>query len=103
MARWVPALDADRRIAEDGDALLARIAEDIVRDAKRLVPVDSGRLRDGIEASPVVGGSVEVHSRRPDPDTGREGVPVYVELGTRHMAAQPYLKPALYRQRGAGS
>lgn len=100
MARWVPALDAERRIAVDGDALLARIADAIVRDAQRLVPVDTARLADGIEADSPAGGSVKVHSRRPDPNPDREGVPVYVELGTRYMAAQPYLKPALYRQRG---
>lgn len=100
MARWVPALDAERRIAVDGDALLGRIADAIVRDAQRLVPVDTGRLEDGIEADSPSGGSVKVHSRRPDANPNREGVPVYVELGTRHMAAQPYLKPALYRQRG---
>lgn len=90
---------ARREIDRAKGTMLARIADAIARDAQRFVPVDTGRLRHGVEAEPPVGDTVRVVARRPDPDRDREAVPVYVELGTRRMAAQPYLAPALFRQR----
>ena len=54
-------------------------------EAKRVVPVRTGRLRDSIQS-------------RSDATTAIVGTDVpygkYVELGTRKMAAQPYLHPA---------
>jgi len=54
--------------------------------AKRLAPVDTGRLRNSIahgadETSAQVGSNVEYAP--------------YVELGTSRMKAQPFLKPAV--------
>lgn len=94
-------MDARARAHVDAavQRMLVRVAAAIVRDAKRFVPVDTGRLRDGIKARPPIGKTVRIVSSRVDPAGGREGVPVYVELGTRHMAPQPYLKPALFRKR----
>ncbi len=98
-------MDATARLEIDRAAgqLLIRVADAIADDARRFVPVDTGRLREGIERGNVEGHgdhlSIKVYSRRPDPDPDREAVPVYVELGTRHMAAQPYMKPALFRTR----
>lgn len=76
-----------------GRGLLERVSAEILADADALVPVDTGRLRQSLDRE-VVGdtariGSVDVEYS------------IYVEEGTRHMAAQPYLRPALYRQRGA--
>lgn len=55
--------------------------------AKRACPVDTGRLRNSI-----------THVTRPDEKAVYIGTNVeyapYVELGTRHQKAQPYLKPA---------
>lgn len=54
--------------------------------AKQLCPVDTGRLRNSIthqqqdENTEIVGSNVEYS--------------VFVEMGTRKMKAQPYLRPA---------
>jgi HK97 gp10 family phage protein len=76
----------------DGDVtdLLEHLGQGIEADAKEACPVDTGRLRDSLE-------------HEVDGDTLRVGTNVeyaaYVEEGTRHMAAEPYLRPALYRVR----
>ena len=71
-------------------SMTIRTADKIVKEAKRLCPVDTGHLRDSIKRSA---------SKR----TARGyrvivGTPVryagYVEFGTRKMSAQPYLRPA---------
>jgi HK97 gp10 family phage protein len=75
----------------DASELLWRLARAVRDDAKRIVPVRTGRLRASIGIT----------------DPGRERVVIdatapyagYVELGTRYMRAQPYLRPALYRTR----
>ena len=65
-------------------------AEAIVEDAKQRVPVDTGELRDSIDArSEGIGYIVEATA-------GHAG---FVEYGTRRMAAQPYLTPAAEAQR----
>lgn len=57
--------------------------------AKRLCPVDTGRLRNSI-----------THTTRSEPEpveyigTNVEYAP-YVELGTKRTKAQPYLRPAI--------
>ena len=64
-------------------------------DAKRNCPVDTGRLRASI--------SHEVIKIADDVYQGRVGTNVHyaphVELGTNKMAAQPYLRPALEKNR----
>lgn len=69
---------------------LARRAVRVDRAAKQLCPVDTGRLRSSITWQiqrdtqgllAVIGTNVE-YAR-------------YVELGTIHTAAQPFLRPAL--------
>lgn len=87
----------------DGDVsdFLERLGVEIEADATIGCPVDSGHLRDSIE-------------HEVDGDTLRVGSNVayagYVEEGHRIVAwgrdtgrmapPQPYLRPALYRQRG---
>jgi HK97 gp10 family phage protein len=66
-------------------------AEGIVADAQGLVPVETGHLRETISHGPVEGDRVEVKAAAE--------YAVYVEHGTRHMAAQPFLAPAAYRKR----
>lgn len=61
----------------------------VVADMQRLVPVDSGELRDSIEA--VGGGRIVIGKNYAG----------YVEFGTERMAAQPYARPAIYRRRSA--
>jgi HK97 gp10 family phage protein len=64
----------------------------IETDAKRRVPVRTGALRDSIHGRMLADdeGVVEVGA-----DYGG-----YVEYGTVHMAARPYLTPAAEAQRG---
>lgn len=76
----------------DGDVArdLARRAVKVETAAKRLAPVDTGRLRSSL-----------THERGRDEKglVARVGTNVdyaiFVELGTRHTRAQPYLRPAL--------
>lgn len=66
----------------------------IVQDMKRMAPVLTGRLRDGIEAVP--GGFISIDARN---EQGQNYAP-YVEYGTQHAPAQPFVRPAVYRKRG---
>lgn len=78
----------------EGRRALAAAADDIVDDAQRFAPVDTGRLRQSIGRGPVQGDRVEIHAKAPHAG--------FVEYGTRNMAAQPYLAPAAYRKRRVG-
>ena len=83
--------DNREAIAEAIDQALATALEEVglVAEgyAKRACPVDTGRLRNSI-----------THVTRPDEKAVYIGTNVEygpcVELGTVHMAAQPFLKPA---------
>lgn len=81
-------LDAVRK---QGKKHITKFAIVVERYAKELCPVDTGNLRRSITHD------VETHD---DVIIGQVGTPVhygpYVELGTRKMAARPYLRPALY-------
>lgn len=74
---------AEKRCAEAVEAT----AKDIAKDAKARVPVRSGRLRDSITPERIDEFTqiVTVHAE----------YAAFVEYGTRHMAAQPYLIPAV--------
>lgn len=93
-ARNVPdALGQAKLSAHIFDLIGEQVAADVLADARRGVPVDTGELQGSLEvekdesAKVYRVGSTDVeHS-------------VYVELGTRKMAAQPYLRPALYKNR----
>jgi len=65
--------------------------------AQRYAPVLTGRLRDDIHTE-VDGGNAEVISDAVNLDTGRSYAQ-YVELGTGHGPAQPYLYPAFAEHR----
>lgn len=72
---------------------MAKTAEIVKNDAKRLCAVDTGRLRSSISAEQVsgndfhykVGSNVEYTS--------------YVEFGTSRMGPQPFLRPAAKKGR----
>lgn len=76
----------------DGDVAKAitKATVQVEGGAKRRAAVDTGRMRASIN-----------HEVRAEGDdiVGRVGTDVdyaiHVELGTRHMAAQPFLRPAL--------
>jgi HK97 gp10 family phage protein len=87
------ALMAQLKSLSDVDAkrILKDAAEDtLLPEAQRLVPVDEGDLKESLEVV-----------ASPDGAELRAGTDhaVHVELGTRLMAAQPYLRPA-YENRG---
>lgn len=70
------------------------ILPEVADDMRRMVPVDTGNLRDGIE---VLGeGKIGISATN---EQGQSYVE-FVEFGTEHMAAQPFIRPALYRKRG---
>ena len=82
---------------------LKEIAEKIRDDAKDLVPVDTGSLRKSIrvekegelQVSVIAGGGGVINPR-----TGREvDYAGYVEFGTSRMSPQPYMQPALEKNR----
>lgn len=96
--------ETKRRSLRQGTATAAKVIRD---EAKRLVPVDTGSLRQKIgiiRNRARVGGSevvVGIHSgivRR----TGLEPVvyAMHVEFGTVYQRAQPYMRPAFQNKRG---
>ena len=75
------------------EAIVAKVAHDVEAIAKSLAPVDTGALENSIRAMRLAQGHWVI---APTVDYG-----IYLELGTRHMPAQPYLFPALERVRAA--
>jgi len=82
---------------------LDKISEKIRDDAKGFAPVDTGALRKSIrtekkgklQVSIIAGGGGVIN-----PKTGREvDYAGYVEFGTSRMSPQPYMQPALEKNR----
>ena len=67
--------------------IVAKAALDIQEGAQRRAPVDTGTLRASIQAKRINATTWEVW-------VGVE-YGIYLEYGTRHMAAQPFLRPAV--------
>lgn len=82
---------AIRNLTERADQVVQKVAHDIEGGAKQRAPVDTGHLRNSIQAQRTGDAEAEV-------TVGAEYAG-YVEYGTRHMAAQPYLTPAAEEQR----
>ena len=81
--------------AVEGPAIRA-LAEAVASEARKIVPVDTGRLRNSITTSgPVPSGKGFVAFVSTNVKYA-----VYVELGTYKMKAQPYLRPALRKVLG---
>lgn len=76
------------------DQMLRRICEDIATDAARLAPVLTGDLRNSVQVLGVSDGVGRVGA-----GGGKVDYAAHVELGTRRMAAQPFLRPAAQRAR----
>lgn len=108
MADYVEEPGWREQIAADVRDMFGKLVGDILEDAKRLAPVDTGRLRESLDS--------EING-----DTARIGTELnyalYVEEGHRvayrgadgqvHYTGavvppQPYLRPALYRKRSIG-
>lgn len=69
---------------------LQRVALDVQNRARELCPVDTGRLRSSIHHKP------GRDQRGPYVDVGTNvDYAAFVEYGTRHQRAQPFLRPAV--------
>jgi HK97 gp10 family phage protein len=72
-------------------AFLTLVVVRVANRAKKLCPVDTGRLRSSLDWS------IELESGKMYGIVGTNvEYAIYVEFGTTRMAAQPYLIPALY-------
>jgi len=93
----------DVKLSRALDEALEEIAEKIRDDAKSLVPVDTCALRKSIRIEKK--GKLQVSVVAGDggiinPRTGREvNYAGYVEFGTSRMSPQPYMQPALEKNR----
>lgn len=86
---------ATNRLTEIEEQILLAWGEVLVDATVLLTPVDSGTLRDSIE--------YEVNENKKEVKYGStltdEDYPVFIELGTSKMEAQPYIEPALDNNR----
>lgn len=74
-------------VGKDIDKFLGKIAKDMEKHAKRVVPVDTGKLQDSIT-------SVEGDEDYQYFIGSGVDYALFVEEGTVNQEAQPYLKPA---------
>lgn len=97
MTRW----ETYPEVADAIDArpVLGKVGLKIASDARRAAPVLTGALRRSISTSTASGSETVYVTANPRGDQG-QAYAAYVELGTRYMAAQPYLRPAAYRAQG---
>lgn len=82
-------------LQEMGAVIVVAAALQVVNHAKELCPVDTGRLRGSIAYE--IGAVNGLPSARIGSNVEYA---VYVELGTRHMSARPFLRPALASVKG---
>jgi HK97 gp10 family phage protein len=99
VAGWSRQLDGNVR-----ELLETHYGPAIVEDAQAACPVDTGKLKASIhQVMRDDGMAVQIHADAKA--EGRDGAELdytyagYVEEGTRHMAPQAFLRPALWRQR----
>ncbi len=77
------------KLRTEGD--LVRLGLQVQNGARTRCPVDTGRLRSSIQSSGLMHDARGAHVI-----VGTNVVYAgFVEFGTRHMAAQPYLRPAM--------
>jgi hypothetical protein len=96
---YIPSAAGMAKFHEVIHRMLDNVGEDIESDAKRLAPVGlTGKLQAGIEALPATDNHVIIKTSRNVPGDDPD-VPIFVEFGTRNMAAQPFMRPATYRKR----
>jgi HK97 gp10 family phage protein len=72
---------------------MEQIGQAVVAEARVLVPVDTGQLRDSI-------GFIYRQENMTLTVYADKYYALWVELGTRNMAARPFLRPALLRVKG---
>jgi len=80
-----------KALSNDINNFMLRVAKDMSNEAKRVVPVDTGRLR----------ASIDVEEQRSDDPIASKAFLIgsdveyanFVEEGTKFQQAQPYLRP----------
>lgn len=90
---YAPGLVRLHRVVDE--RLVHPVTDAVAEDARRYVPVLSGDLLSTIEAEHL-DGEGRVHCG--DIERGID-YHLYQEFGTSKMAAQPYMRPALYKTR----
>lgn len=70
-------------------------ADAVVARAQSLVPVASGALRESIQREPMATGATVATITAFGNRAAGKSYAAFVELGTRRMAAQPFLRPAV--------
>ncbi|MCW2898567.1 MAG: hypothetical protein JWO67_832 [Streptosporangiaceae bacterium] len=85
----VPTAGFEGFLGAETRKLELKLAADVADEAQRLAPVRSGTLRDSIHVEDGPDG-VQVVASAP--------YAAYVELGTRHMPAEPFMVPALHER-----
>lgn len=88
---------AHLRVVVD-EKVLRPVTDAVAEDARRYVPILSGDLHDTIEPEHLEGEG-RVHCGGGEKDVDYH---LYQEFGTSKMAAQPYMRPALYKRRSVG-
>ena len=73
---------------------LTAAAADAVTVAQTVVPVDTGNLKNSITFTPVKGGGKGYSTQF---GSFTINYALWVEIGTRKMSAQPYIRPAADR------
>lgn len=91
LTRWEPAPALNDMHAR-ADRFLTRAAQFGTQIARLHAPVRTGRLRSSILPLPV---RTNQQGRRSGGIWAQAPYALWVEIGTRRMAAQPYLRPAL--------
>ncbi len=86
----------ERELDDTIDAGTFEMAEKVKQIRDDLVPVDTGDLKDSGEIEKVASGHYIVREGRGLPDARA----LYTEYGTRKMAAQPHMTPAVEQTDG---
>lgn len=81
------------QLGRDIDGTMSRLADEMLNNSRRIVPVDTGRLKASLKKEELT--NTDTLSKK----KYRVGSDVeyanYVEQGTTKMAAQPYLTPQI--------
>lgn len=78
----------------DLSQFMQQFADDVLDDARRMVPVDTGALQESLRYE-IEGKGINTVAR-----VGSDSeYSVHVEMGTSSNEAQPYLRPAARRKR----
>ncbi len=69
------------------DKYLENVADNIFKDAQQKCPVDTGTLKNSIKKDKTGNKEYTI--------SANTNYAIFIELGTKKMQAQPFLKPAL--------